>query len=74
VLQCILGNTLCLDPKVAGVRNSDIFVLFFFLRRDIPVALNRSQVYIKTVTLSVRFYQFSSRLQVSAVTVGHHHA
>jgi hypothetical protein len=67
----MLGDILCLDPKDAGVINSDIFL---FLRRDTPTAVKKSQVYIKTVTLNTRFYQFYSRLHVSAVTIGHHHA
>jgi hypothetical protein len=57
VLKCRLGDTMCLDPKVSGVRNSDI-ILFFWL--GIPFGVNKSQVYIKTVTLSTSIYQFYS--------------
>jgi hypothetical protein len=70
LLQCMLGDIVCLDPKISRVSNSDIV----FLRRDTLIAVNKSQVYIKTVTLNTRFYQFYSRLHVSAVTMGHHHA
>jgi hypothetical protein len=71
LLQCMLGDILCLDLKVAGVSNSDIVL---FLRRDTPTTVNKSQVYIKTVTFNTRFYHFYLRLHVSAVTMGHHHA
>ena len=46
LLRFMLGAIMCLDPKVAGLSNSDI--VLFFLRRGTPIDVNTSQVYIKT--------------------------